>query len=356
MPKRSGGYRKKRRTQQPETDDGVQGNNPPQSFVFRRGHASPELRVLLHDVRRVLLPYTALRLRESARSELKDLLDVAGPLGVTHFVIFRESRLGFVNVRFARTPRGPTVTFRVERFSLAADVHRAQRRPLNLKHTDYDQAPLLILSNLESEEPHVQLLATMFRNLFPPLDMNKLRLEHDVRRALLLDWNADTQVLEWRHYGVRVRPLGLSRVIRRLVERRGSRHGAIAAGHLWDVSDLADPSVTAAICTSESEAEVPSEFQFERWRPSTGRVGMTPAASVSGTSHRSISGRQTKSARSRVQEPTSADLAHRASVRLVELGPRMTLRLLKVEEGLSSGAILYRACSFADMTPFSPRK
>jgi ribosome biogenesis protein SSF1/2 len=279
---------------------------------------------------------------------LKDMLSVAGPLGVTHFVIFRESRLGFVNVRFARTPRGPTLTFRVERFSLAADVHRAQRRPLNLKHTDYEQAPLLVMSNLESELPHVQLLATMFRNFLPPLDLKKLHLEHDVKRALLLDWNEDIQVLEWRHYGIRVRPLGLSRAIRRLVERRGSRHGALAAGHLWDVSDLADPSITGALCTSESEAEGPLEFQFERWRQATDQAGTTHAATAAAFMRHGTSSETTKSMSARSRALNAADLARRASVRLAELGPRMTLRLLKIEEGLSKGAVLYRARSTAN--------
>jgi len=344
MPKRSGGYRKKRRTQPPQSTEPSESEaKPPQSFVFRRGPASPEVRALLLDLRRVLLPNTALRLREGDRSDLKDLLDVAGPLGVTHFVMFRESRLGFVNVRFARTPRGPTVTFRLERFSLSSDVHRAQRRPLTLKHTDFEQAPLLILSNLDTDKPNTQLLVTMFRNLLPPLDVKNIRLEQDVKRVLLLDWNATTEELEWRHYGIRIRPQGVSRTIRRVIERRGRRAGALGAGHLHDVSELADPSLAATLLTSESEAEGPSEFQFERWMPPPNPEPSAISAGV-GTAVSGARKRTTGSGRSRM---SAASYAPRAAVRLIEVGPRMTMRLLKIEEGLSSGTVLYRAASFS---------
>jgi hypothetical protein len=54
--------------------------------------------------------------------------------------------------------------------------------------------------------------------------------------------------------------------------------------------------------------------------------------------------RTTGSGRSRM---SAASYAPRAAVRLIEVGPRMTMRLLKIEEGLSSGTVLYRAASFS---------
>lgn len=41
---------------------------------------------------------------------LKDFVDIAGPLGVSHFVILSKTD-AHVNVRVARIPRGPTVMF-----------------------------------------------------------------------------------------------------------------------------------------------------------------------------------------------------------------------------------------------------
>jgi ribosome biogenesis protein SSF1/2 len=48
---------------------------------------------------------------------------MAGPLGVTHLLLFSKSKeSGNTNLRLALTPRGPTLHFRVEKYSLCKDV------------------------------------------------------------------------------------------------------------------------------------------------------------------------------------------------------------------------------------------
>lgn len=56
------------------------------------------------DVRRMLLPNTAINLKESKRNRMKDFVAVAGPLGVTHFVMLSASHNGSY-LRVAKTPR-----------------------------------------------------------------------------------------------------------------------------------------------------------------------------------------------------------------------------------------------------------
>jgi hypothetical protein len=53
---------------------------------------------------------------------------MSGPLGVSHMVIFNQTDAG-INMRVARCPRGPTCTFRVNKFALMNDVLRSQKRP-----------------------------------------------------------------------------------------------------------------------------------------------------------------------------------------------------------------------------------
>lgn len=43
---------------------------------------------------------------------------MAGPLGVSHMMIFTLTEAANVHLRIARVPAGPTLTFRVERYSL----------------------------------------------------------------------------------------------------------------------------------------------------------------------------------------------------------------------------------------------
>ena len=54
------------------------------------------------------------------RNVLKDFVQVAGPLGVTHFIIISKTE-EFINLRICRLPRGPTVTFHVKAVSLAEE-------------------------------------------------------------------------------------------------------------------------------------------------------------------------------------------------------------------------------------------
>ena len=79
--------------------------------------------------------------QESTKNSVKDFLHVAGPLGVTHFLIFSATKEA-PYLRIARTPRGPTLTFKIESYTLAADIAKAQTRPL--AHAGiYESAPLV---------------------------------------------------------------------------------------------------------------------------------------------------------------------------------------------------------------------
>jgi ribosome biogenesis protein SSF1/2 len=131
--------RKKKRTHAgakiPEASKPTAGHasikTDPKSMVIRIGAGSvgPSVSQLATDVRRVMEPGTASRLRERRANRLKDYAVMAGPLGVTHLMLFSRSESGNTNLRVALTPRGPTLNFRVEEYSLCKDVQRAQRHP-----------------------------------------------------------------------------------------------------------------------------------------------------------------------------------------------------------------------------------
>ena len=59
---------------------------------------------LEQDIRRMMLPNTAVNLRESKRNMMKDFVSVAGPLGVTHFIILTGTENSSY-MRVAKTPR-----------------------------------------------------------------------------------------------------------------------------------------------------------------------------------------------------------------------------------------------------------
>lgn len=90
-------------------------------------------------------PGTATRLKERRSNRLRDYTTMAGPLGVSHLMLFSRSETGNTNMRLAVTPRGPTLHFRVEKYSLCKDVLKSMKRPKS-GGADYLTSPLVRVS------------------------------------------------------------------------------------------------------------------------------------------------------------------------------------------------------------------
>ncbi|XP_008789859.1 peter Pan-like protein [Phoenix dactylifera] len=279
---------------QPNVDQ-VTGDKIPKSFVFSRGKLPGPLKQLELDLRKVMLPYTALKLREKKRNNLKDFLNVAGPMGVTHFLMLSNPR-SVPHLRVARTPRGPTLIFEIHGYALANDVARSQARP-RCPQELFKNSPLIVLSGFGGGGQHLKLATIMFQNIFPAIDINTVNLSA-CQRIVLLNYNSETKLIDFRHYSIRLQPVGVSRRIRKFVQS----HQVPDLRGLQDVSDF----VTKAGYASESEVD-----------EDTATVSL---ASDLGRVNRA----STKSA-----------------IKLQEIGPRMTIRLVKIEEGLCSGGVIF---------------
>lgn len=286
--------RKKKRTHQEDVKDPSKKGDP-KSFVFRRGRYGLIMADLESDLRRVMSPNTASNLRESKRNVLKDFVHIAGPLGVTHFVILTATQNASY-LRVAKSPRGPTLTMRVHSYTLMRDVASAQshpRRPASL----WEAPPLLVMNNFTGGS-HLKLATVMFQNLFPTLNVTNVRLGA-CQRVVLLDYQKNSGRILFRHFSIYVTPSGVSKGVKTLVGRKA----------LPDMSDMADVSefLTKSGYGSESEGEEANES----------RVSLP-------------------------QDLGKGNLAARQSrVHLQEIGPRMELDIVKAEEGLCEGKVLY---------------
>ncbi|KAI6674624.1 hypothetical protein NL676_002530 [Syzygium grande] len=279
----------------PGNVDHITGDKIPKSFVFSRGKLPGPLKQLEMDLRKLMLPYTALKLKEKKRNNLKDFLNVAGPMGVTHFLMLSKTETA-PYLRVARTPQGPTLTFKIKEYALAADVAQSQLRPRSPKDL-FKNPPLIVLSGFGTGEQHLKLTTIMFQNIFPAIDINTVKLA-SCQRIVLLNYNKETKLVDFRHYSIRLQPVGVSRRIRKFVQN----HQVPDLRNLQDVSDF----VTKVGYGSESEAD-------------------DEAATVTLTSDLG-----------RVNRSSS-----KSAVKLQEIGPRMTLQLVKVEEGLCSGGVIF---------------
>lgn len=116
----------------------------PKSMVIRigAGEVGSSISQLASDVRKVMEPGTASRLKERRNNRLKDYVVMCGPLGVTHLLLFSRSEGGNTNMRIALAPRGPTLNFRVEKYSLCKDIQKIQRHPKGMGK-EFLSAPLV---------------------------------------------------------------------------------------------------------------------------------------------------------------------------------------------------------------------
>lgn len=273
---------------------------------------------------------------------------MAGPLGVSHLLLFSRSDTGNTNLRLALTPRGPTLHFRVEKYSLCKDVQKAMKHPKG-GGKEYLAPPLLVMNNFNSPPSsdgstplvpkHLEsLTTTVFQSLFPPISPQETPLS-SIRRVLLLNREPSSlnedglYVINLRHYAITTKRTGLSRGIGRLnsaekvLKERNGRQAIPNLGKLEDVADyLLDPSAAGAGFTSESEVETDAEVEMQE--VDARKVISRKKLEATRNSDRKITRRE------------GSEIEKRA-VKLVELGPRLKLRMTKVEEGVCGGKVMW---------------
>ncbi|KAK6394810.1 hypothetical protein LTR65_001602 [Meristemomyces frigidus] len=331
------------------------GDRSPKSMVIRIGasEVGPSVTQLVKDVRSMMEPQTATRLKERRSNKLRDYTTMAGPLGVTHLLLFSRSTNGNTNLRLALTPRGPTLHFRVEKYSLCKDVHKSMKRP-KTGGSEFLTAPLLVMNNFNSQakegegkekekQPQIpkhleSLTTTVFQSLFPPINPTNTPLK-SIKRILLLDRSPQDAasdkaeyVLNLRHYAIETRTAkSVPKPLRRLDAAEKITHstqkrkrGALPnLGKLDDVADyLLDPQADGF--TSGSDSEPDTDAEVEVLAPTTQKVER----------------RNAKREATRDRRDPRANVERRG-IKLHELGPRLRLRLTKVEEGICAGKVMW---------------
>ncbi|ORY78569.1 Brix domain-domain-containing protein [Protomyces lactucae-debilis] len=292
--------------------------NVPRSMVIQTSAATSgkALSQLVRDTRLLMAPHTAARLRERKNNKLRDYTTMAGPLGVTHLLLFSQSTSG-PTLRVARTPRGPTCFFRVREYSLAKDISKILRNPKS-PGPEFAHAPLLVMNNFavgsSKEHPEEELLRTTFANMFPNLNTATASLA-SMKRVVLLHRtsNEPGADIELRHYAINTRSLGADKKLRKIRagEKRVKRDKVPDLSKLEDVSDFI---LGAANYDSASESEVDDDSKI------------------------SVPSREVRKIKVKREEDEPIE---QRGVKLVELGPRMTLSLYKITAGISGGQVLH---------------
>jgi len=297
MPYR-GGRRKKRRTHKQILDPAKVKYNP-RTFVIARGKTTRSIRMLIQDFRKVMKPNTAVGLKERHANKLKDFLTVAGPLKISHIVAFSQSEI-HTQMRIMKLPRGPTITFRVQQYALMYNIIRMYKRRMNPTKQEHFQ-PLLVLNNFPKKQRHTKLMSLLLRNMFAPIDPSTIKL-FNCRRVVLMNYGPEEGKVEFRHYLINASPVGLNRRVKKIVKSK--------IPDLSKFNDISQYVLQQGALSSDSEMEDTEENRLRLPQVFPGRGN---------------------------QE------SEKSAIRLKEIGPRMSLSLLKIEEGISTGKVLYHS-------------
>ncbi|XP_015606277.1 protein Peter pan [Cephus cinctus] len=267
----------------------------PHSFIIHRGLPGGHIVELTKDFRRVMEPFTATSLKARKRNTIKDFVSVAGVLHVTHMSIFTRTELGMY-LKLCRIPRGPTLTFKISSFCLARDVISTLKKQLVFEEA-FKHSPLIVLNNFSGEGMQLKVMASMFQNMFPTINLTTVNLS-TIRRCVCLNYNTTTKLIDFRHYAIKVIPVGLSRGVKKLVQAK--------VPNLSKCDDFSEFLTKGTVSESEGEDDPASHVTLPQKLSSRGNHA-----------------------------------SGKSAIKLFELGPRLTMQLMKVEDGLLDGEVLF---------------
>lgn len=278
----------------PDFEEPTALKNAPHTFVIHRGEKCSSVVALSRDFRRMMEPFTASALRERRVNKVKDFVHLSGFFHVSHMCLFSLSPQT-LSLKIIRMPKGPTLTFRVTQYTLAKDIISMAKKQF-VDEESFHTAPLVILNSFSGEGRHLKLMASTFQNMFPPINLSTVKLS-SLKRCVLLSYNPVSKLIDLRHYSVTVVPVNLNKGVKKVVTRN--------IPNMSKFEDIAD-FVEKGHLLSDSEFD---DEETHVVLPQNLRRG------------------------------NLAD--NKSSLRLHEIGPRITMRLMKIEEDLLTGEVLY---------------
>mmetsp|Transcript_35678 Transcript_35678/g.41595 ORF Transcript_35678/g.41595 Transcript_35678/m.41595 type:complete len:296 (+) Transcript_35678:1-888(+) len=181
-------------------------------------------------------------------------------------------------------------------YSTESDIRNSQRKPKTFPKSQL--SPLLIMNGFpqvsaerDPSNSHYAVVHSMLQSMFPPLDPLKVKVD-SMRKAVLFNLDQEKDIVEFRYYGIKYTQAGINKKIRNLVQAKGTPN----LGKFNDISDY--------ILRDDYFSEVDME-------------------------------------EIQTVEDAKSKTSKKISIRLTEIGPRMQLRLIKIEEGVMKGNVVY---------------
>ena len=258
-----------------------------------------------------------------------------------------------------RLPRGPTLSFQITEFSLMKDVSSFLLNPHPPSSSEYKTSPLLILNNFkeakreegegkkkkkkkeeeereererEEKDKAIKLMSVTFQSLFPSLNLQKMTVA-DCKRAVLLSYDRENDCIYFRHYLLSLSVADISLPTRDLF--LSSRKKITSLRDLNDISELFEDSSSPSSSSSSSSSS-PSENTVTLCSSFFENPDLDPSLTRKKWKRRKIE-------KEKREKREKEEKEENFSLKLEELGPRMTLKLIKIEQDLFSGEVLFHS-------------
>ncbi len=116
---RVGGKRKKTRTHKEVTEG--EYDSVPKSIVMKRNELTKDMKHLEQNLRDLMYPFTAMKFKETTKLKMKEIMFACRNFGVSH-IFFLSSHTSGNYLKLLKTPKGPTFTFKIDKYSLNNDL------------------------------------------------------------------------------------------------------------------------------------------------------------------------------------------------------------------------------------------
>ena len=256
-------------------------------------------------MRLVMYPYTFINLKESSKNNIKDFLSLVDIYGLSHMMMFTNTEKHSY-LHFAKMPKGPTVTFVIDKYCLSSDIFAKTEKDQKPLTKNFAHIPLLIMNGFnnskipEEFEAPMKIVSMMFQSFFPPVNLGEVPM-NKFKRVVLINLNLNNNnipELEFRHYDIDIQKYSVKKTISNLINNLGKSKDL---SNFNNISEYILKHTGYSSCSDNEE-----EGQFEV-----------------------------------IDEKNKIN--EKKQIKLKEIGPRLNLSIFKIQEGFFKGNVVYHS-------------
>ena len=275
------------------------------AIIIKRGKVGKFVRKLVTEMRLVMYPYTFINLKESSKNNIKDFLSLVDIYGLSHMMMFTNTEKHSY-LHFAKMPKGPTVTFIIDKYCLSSDIFSKTEKDQKPLTKSFAHIPLLIMNGFnnskipEEFEAPLKIVSMMFQSFFPPINLGEVQMKK-FKRVVLVNLNLNNNKvpeLEFRHYDIDIQKYSVKKTISNLINNLGKTKDL---SNYNNISDYILKHTGYSSC-SDNEEEGQCEIIDEKKNKN-----------------------------------------EKTQIKLKEIGPRLNLSIFKIQEGFFKGNVVYHS-------------